>query len=139
MKKHHTKNKGDLGILKAQVSLFEQGYISLIPQTEHETFDLVAYKDGHFKRIQVKYRSVKNGKLEISFRSSWADKHGTHSKTVNKNEVDLYCVYCPGTDKCYWFDPKQFQGNVNLRVELPKNNQKAKIIWADDYLKILSS
>jgi hypothetical protein len=43
---HHTKVKGDLGVLKAQVSLYEQGYLILQPVTEHAPFDLVAYKDG---------------------------------------------------------------------------------------------
>jgi hypothetical protein len=52
--KHHTKVKGDLGVLKAQVSLYEQGYLILQPVTEHAPFDLVAYKDGIFKWIQVK-------------------------------------------------------------------------------------
>ena len=33
--KHHTKVKGDLGVLKAQVSLYEQGYLILQPVTEH--------------------------------------------------------------------------------------------------------
>lgn len=58
MKKHHTKEKGDLGVLKAQLSLFEQGYLILQPVTEHAPFDLVAYKDNAFKRVQVKYKSL---------------------------------------------------------------------------------
>ena len=46
---HHTKNKGDFGVLKCQISLYEQGYLVLTPNTEHSPFDLVAYKDGVFK------------------------------------------------------------------------------------------
>ena len=46
--RHHTKDKGDLGVLKAQVSLYEQGYSILLPLTEHAPFDLVAYKDNDF-------------------------------------------------------------------------------------------
>ncbi|WP_180230119.1 hypothetical protein [Bacillus sp. AFS073361] len=33
--KHHTKSKGDLGVLKAQVDLYEKGYMILLPHTEH--------------------------------------------------------------------------------------------------------
>ncbi len=33
--KHHTKDKGDLGVLKAQLDLFEKGYTILLPYTEH--------------------------------------------------------------------------------------------------------
>ena len=38
---HHTKEKGDLGVLKAQVDLNQQGYQILIPLTEHAPFDIV--------------------------------------------------------------------------------------------------
>ncbi len=73
MYKHHTKNKGDLGVLKAKLDLFEQGYLILNPETEHSPFDLVIYKDGQFKRVQVKYRKLKrNDTIEATFRSSYA-------------------------------------------------------------------
>ena len=63
---HHTKERGDLGVLKAQLDLFEQGYSILNPGTEHAPFDLVAYKDCEFKRIQVKYKSAdKSGSITV--------------------------------------------------------------------------
>ena len=135
--KHHTKEKGDLGVLKAQVSLFEQGYLILQPVTEHAAFDLVAYKDGFFKRIQVKYKSLdKTGALTVHFRSSWADKNGTHMKAVNKQEIDLYCVYCPNTDECYYLDPSDYDKSVTLRVEAPKNNQSKNVKFLADYRRV---
>ena len=82
---HHTKEKGDLGVLKAQLDLFEQGFIILNPVTEHAPFDLVAYREKEFKRIQVKYKSVdKTGAITVHFRSSWADKSGTHMRQIDK-------------------------------------------------------
>jgi hypothetical protein len=134
---HHTKEKGDLGVLKAQVSLFEQGYLILQPVTEHAAFDLVAYKDGFFKRVQVKYKSLdKTGALTVHFRSSWADKHGTHLRAVDKQEIDWYCVYCPNTDECYYFDPREFDKSVTLRVEAPKNNQTKNVKFVSDYRRV---
>ena len=65
MKKHHTKNKGDLGALKAQADVCSQGYTILIPLTEHAPFDFVAYKDNKFLRIQAKYRSVVKGAITV--------------------------------------------------------------------------
>ncbi len=62
---HHTKNKGDIGVLKTCVDLAEQGYLILTPLSEHSPFDIVAYKDKKFLRIQVKYRTLKNGALQI--------------------------------------------------------------------------
>ena len=135
--KHHTKVKGDLGVLKAQVSLYEQGYLILQPVTEHAPFDLVAYKDGTYKRVQVKYKSLdKTGALTIHLRSCWADKNGTHMQAINKGEVDLYCVYCPDTDECYYFKPDDFDKSVTLRVETPKNNQTVNVNFTTDFLRV---
>jgi hypothetical protein len=137
MIRHHTKAKGDLGVLKAQVSLCEQGFLILQPVTEHAPFDLVAYKEGLFKRLQVKYKSVdKTGALTVHFRSCWTDKNGTHMQAVNKDEIDLYCIYCPDSDECYYLDPKQYDKSVTLRVEAPKNNQSQNIRLAADYRRV---
>ena len=134
---HHTKEKGDLGVLKAQLDLFEQGFTILNPVTEHAPFDLVAYRNGEFARIQVKYKSVdKHGALTVHFRSSWADKHGTMTRQVDKNEIDLYCVFCPDTDECYYFDPKEFNRSVTLRVEASKNNQTQNVRFAADFRRV---
>jgi hypothetical protein len=123
--------------LKAQVSLYEQGYSILLPLTEHAPFDLVAYKGNDFKRVQVKYKALdKNGSLTIKFRSCWTDRHGTHMKAVDKETIDLYCLYCPDTDECYFLDPKEFEKSVTLRVERPKNNQQHHIKLAADYRRV---
>jgi hypothetical protein len=135
--KHHTKEKGDLGVLKAQVSLYEQGYSILQPVTEHAPFDLVAYKAGLFKRVQVKYKSLdKTGALTVHFRSSWADKNGTHLRAVDKDEIDLYCIYCPDTDECYYLNPKNYDKSVTLRVEAPKNNQTKHVNFTSDFRRV---
>ena len=134
---HHTKQKGDLGVLKAQVDLFEQGFTILAPLTEHSPFDLVAYRDGEFLRVQVKYRKLdRHGKLDIKFSTCWADKNGTHTVPIDKNEVDLYCVFCPDTDECYYLDPKEFGSNMTLRVKTPKNNQLKNVNFAADFRRV---
>jgi hypothetical protein len=45
---HHTKNKGDLGVLKACADLAQQGFLVLNPLSEHSPFDLFAYKNLAF-------------------------------------------------------------------------------------------
>jgi len=133
MRPHHTKNKGDLGLLHAQLDLARKGYGVLIPMTEHEAFDLVAYKDHAFYRIQVKYRAVANGVLSVPFSTCWADRHGVHSVPIDKGSIDLLCIYCPDTDRCYYVDPKSFRRGVVLRVEPPRNAQRKRIAWAHDF------
>lgn len=60
MVRHHTKDKGDLGVAKVFADLVSKGFMVLFPATEHAPFDLVAY-DGGFLRVQVKYRSAPAG------------------------------------------------------------------------------
>ena len=55
MVRHHTKDKGDLGVAKAHADLAAKGFTVLFPATEHAPFDLVAYAEGLFHRLQVKY------------------------------------------------------------------------------------
>jgi PD-(D/E)XK endonuclease len=136
MKQHHTKNKGDIGVLKSQIDLYEKGYFVCIPLTEHGSFDLVIVKDKERKTVQVKSKSLKNGKLEIPFRQSSSDKRGVHTKHWNKEEIDIVCVYCFDTDKCYYFDPKNYSLSITLRVEAPKNSQIKNIHLADDFLRV---
>ncbi len=131
---HHTKSKGDLGVLKAQVDLFEQGFAIFTPQTEHCPFDLAAYKDGEFRRVQVKYRAVDQfGTCQVRFANCWSDRHGTHTQPIDKGEVDLYCIYCPDTDECYYIEPDKFGLNVSLRVRAPKNGQQRRVNFAAGY------
>ena len=137
MLSHHTKCKGDLGVLKAQLDLFEQGFAIFTPQTEHCPFDLVAYKDGEFRRVQVKYRSMDQfGKIDIKFSTCWADRNGTHTVPVDKSEIDLYCIFCPDTDECYYIEPKKFGSNVSLRVKTPKNGQRIGVNFATDFRRV---
>jgi hypothetical protein len=133
---HHTKDKGDLGVAKAQADLVERGYAVLVPLSEHVPFDLVAYRSGEFLRIQVKYRSAVNGVLSVSFRNSWADRNGSHDRPVDKSEVDLYCIYCPETDGCYYFRPQDYNRRVSLRVLPTRNGQTSLVHLADDFRRI---
>ena len=129
-----------MGLYKSLVDLLEKGFSVYTSETEHEPFDIIAYKTGGiFKRIQVKYRAItKNGTINLSFRASWADKNGSHVNFYDKNEIDLFCIYCPDTDKCYYIDPNNFNKNVKLRFQQPKKygNRKEGIHLAEDFLKL---
>lgn len=136
---HHTKTKGDLGVLKAQVDLAENGYLVCLPLTEHAPFDLIAYRDGVFKRVQVKYKSVSsNGSIHLSVRSCYSTSKGTQDSPANRDEIDIICIYCPDTDCCYYvtFDQIGPSDTLALRVSAPKNNQKQGVTLADDYRRV---
>lgn len=130
---HHTKEKGDIGVLKAQADIAEQGYKILVPLSEHLPFDLVAYKNGEYKRIQVKYRKAVNGSISFDARSTWSDKNGSHVERMDKNQVDIVCLYCPETDKCYYFNPKDMDKSISLRIKDTRNGQSKNVKQAVDY------
>ncbi len=137
MKTHHTKTKGDLGVLKASADLCEKGFLVCMPLSEHAPFDLVVYKNGNFKRVQVKSRSIDSkGGFMIAFRNSYSTSSGVKTKQVDKQSIDIYCVYCIDTNTCYYFNPSTFNKSVSFRVRMPKNNQKQNIHFADDYREV---
>ena len=107
--------------------------MGFFPATEHAPFDIVAYRDGVFIRVQVKYRSAVTGKLSVAFRSVWADRDGTHMKPIDKSAIDVVCVYCPETDECYYLRPKDFSQSVTLRVTPSRNGQKTGVLLAADF------
>lgn len=130
MAPHHTKDKGDLGVAKAHADVVGQGFIVLFPATEHAPFDLVAYADGAFHRMQVKYRTARAGAITVHFRSVWNDRQGTHMKPTDKTAVDVVCIYCPETDECYYVRPTSYRASVTLRITPTKNGQRSGVVDA---------
>jgi PD-(D/E)XK endonuclease len=131
---HHTKDKGDLAVAQAIADLASQGFAVLTPLSEHAPFDLVGYRFGAFVRVQVKYRALSaNGNIEVQFRSSWSDSKGSHTRPLDKNHVDVFCIYCPDTRGCYYVDPKQFERSVTLRVTPARNRQARGVLHADAF------
>jgi hypothetical protein len=129
---HHTKDKGDLAVAKVQADLVERGGTVLQPFTEHAPFDLVAYVDEAFYRVQVKYRTMKGGSVSVPFKTSWADRHGVHTRPMPMNEVDVVAIYCPDTRETYYIDPRTFRGSATVRIEPSKNNQAFRVVRAAD-------
>jgi PD-(D/E)XK endonuclease len=128
--RHHTKEKGDLGVAEAFADLVYKGYDVLFPATEHAPFDLVAYADGTFHRVQVKYRSMRRGVVTLKLNSNWSDRHGVHRSPIDKAAVDAICIYCPETDECYYIRPTDHRVSVNLRITPTKSGQQKGILRA---------
>jgi len=134
---HHTKAKADVGLAKVIADLVDKGYTPCIPLSEHQPYDLLAVLDnGSVFKLQVKYASLKSsGKIDINFRTSWADKHGTHIRHYKKEDFDYYAVYCPEKDKVVYV-PNADNSPKTIRFEKPANNQSKYVKWAAAYLDI---
>jgi PD-(D/E)XK endonuclease len=130
MAKHHTKDKGDLAVAKVHADLVSKEFTVLFPATEHAPFDLVAYAAGEFHRLQVKYRSARAGAVKTQFRSMWADRNGTHAIPMDKEAIDIVCIYCPETDECYYVRPGEHGTSVTLRITPSRNGQLTGVLYA---------
>jgi hypothetical protein len=116
--RHHTKDKGDAGLGFVIASLLGQGIQVALPLSEHLPFDCIAInEEGHLKRLSVKYRAAKEGVIEVSKRSSWADKNGTHIRHHQTGDYDAFAIYCPDTRQCYFVRTEEFDKFLCLRVD----------------------
>ena len=140
---HHTKDKGDLGLVKAISDLTEKGFSILTPISEHLPFDFVAYNASSAKlyRVQAKYSSIKNGQIQVRLRTSYNSRKGCVSTRYEIGSFDVLSVYCPDTNTVYYIDEKDTRENsttLSLRVDSPRpgNNGAicSKIRYAKDYL-----
>jgi hypothetical protein len=127
MKKHHTKDKGDIATTQAIADLTKKGYAILVPAvSEHLPFDFVAFKENKFYRIQAKYSS--DGR--VKGQTSWNDKHGTHIHKYGINDFDYYAIYL--SEKNIVIYPSiKFSGST-FTIEVP--NSATPFYWYEDFL-----
>ena len=132
--KHHTKDKGDKGVGFIIADLLKNGIQVAIPISEHLPFDLIAIsKSGQLNKLSVKYKAMKNGRIEIPLKSSWSNKKGVHIKKSNKKIFDSTAIYCPDNEKCYYINNNEIGYNISLRILKPKKKCKT-IKYAKNYI-----
>lgn len=95
MRYHHTKTKGDLGVAKAIADMVDKGWRVLLPLSEHEAYDFVAYDGERFLRVQAKYRAAVDGCVMFPLSTCWADRHGVHQVPIDRTAIELVSLFCP--------------------------------------------
>lgn len=134
--RHHTKDKGDIGLTKAIADLTEKRYGVCLPISEHMPFDMIAL-DAKMRtaRVQSKYAKANKGSILLRLLSTWADGNGVHHKRVNLDLVDGYSIYCPETGKVYYVPRSVLEDHAStfsLRVQPTKDGSRRR--EADDFL-----
>lgn len=132
---HHTKDKGDRGLGFVISDLLQSGVQPAILLSEHLPFDCIAIApDGRLSRLSVKYRAAKDGAITVSMISSWADRHGTHSRRPDFAAFDAVAVYCPDTALVYYVRCDELKTpRFLLRLDKPKNGQSVGVRYAALY------
>jgi len=137
--RHHTKDKGDMGVGFVIADALKSGFQVATLISEHLPFDLIIISpEMQLCRLSVKYRKASNGTLTVKFVSSWNDRHGTHTKKVDRTEFDATAAYCPDTGQIYYLrnDEVEVSRTMMLRLVPPKNGQKKCIKMAEDFCGI---
>lgn len=114
MRKHHTKEKGDFGVVAVVFDLKKSGITSCLPMSEHLPFDLIAVSaDGQLSRVSVKFRclTARSQSIDFGLRSCWADRKGTHVIKHAKTEYDCLAIYCPDVNKCFYIRVEEIKGH----------------------------
>ena len=107
----------------------------LRPVTDGFRYDLVFDVDGRLMRIQCKWAQRQGDVVVVRCRTSRRGPEGFIRRCYSAEEVDGVAAYCADLDRCYLVPPQLFAGRtmVLLRLAAAKNNQRARIHWAENY------
>lgn len=125
----NTDMKGEIGESSVIKDLMLKGYKVLQPLNKLE-FDLVAYKDALFIKIQVKYCTKINGSLQIRLYTVSNGKPNIWYK-----DIDIIAVYSPELDKVLYLNFKDLNVKSEFRIRIDPTNAK-NIHWWEDYLTL---
>ncbi len=130
----HTKLKGDIGELIAAQEFLKRGWHVAFPYGENLPYDLLIEKDGICKRVQVKAMYPKNGVLHVNCRSS----NNWSVKSYSAKDIDLLVAVDLESSKVYFIpSDKVNKALFDLRLNAPKNGQRKKVNFVDNFLQIV--
>src|SRR5687768_13523768 len=131
--RHHTKDKGDIGLTAVMADLVKHDIQVALPISEHLPFDLVAvHPRGDMIKVSVKYRTMtKRGVVIVRAGNVWNDRNGTHYRPHSRGDYDAVAIFCPNNGQCYYLLAGELTPTVTtLRISDSGNNQIAGICMA---------
>jgi PD-(D/E)XK endonuclease len=86
-------------------------------------------------RVQCKWAARRGDVIPIRCYSSRRTPSGFLRSPYTPDEVDAIAAYCAELDRCYFLPLALFgrRIEIQLRLAAPRNNQSARIHWADDF------
>jgi hypothetical protein len=129
-----TNTKGNKGLANVMADLVNKDFFVFLPIADTTCIDVVvSNKKMELKRVQVKFRSMSEGVIEIPTETVVNGKR----VSVKLDNIDLWAIYCPDNKNIYYVSTEDLKNKkvLVLRVEPPKQKQK-KINYACDYLDI---
>lgn len=135
--RHHTKDKGDVGLTAVMADLLKHDIQVALPISEHLPFDLIViHRSGAMMKVSVKYRTLSSrGSVKVTAGSVWNDRNGTHYRRHNPGDYDAVAIYCPNTSQCYYLLATELTPrDTTLRIVDTENNQSVGIRMAHRFV-----
>ena len=100
---------------------------------DEQKYDILVDFGNGFERVQVKTGREINGIVRC--RVQKRKYNTTILQQYTDKEIDSFIIFCQDNNKLYRIGIEEYRGTVDvcLRVQAPKNNQKASILWAKDF------
>lgn len=127
----NSKQIGDITELQCITYFYKLGFDISIPYGENSRYDFIIDNGYELFRIQCKTCNFKGDYIIIPCRSIRTNRKGNHVVRYSKNEIDYFATYF--NDRCYLISVDEDINVKSLRIKPPKNNQKTKISYLQDY------
>jgi PD-(D/E)XK endonuclease len=114
--------------------LVKRGHRVLVPYGNNHRYDLVVHVGGGFIRAQCKTGRLREGVIRFNTVSTRANTLRAYTTPYDTDQIDLFLIYCPETDRVYALDVGEAAaGHGVLRVSPAANGQAKGIRWAADH------
>ena len=132
-----SNDKGNIAEAAIALEAIKLGIDVLKPVAEHGRYDL-AFDLGHrILRVQCKWATLKGSDVVyVNSTRCRTRKRGYVRGTYRAHEIDALAAYCSELNQCYLLPVELVAGThaLHLRLTMPRNNQRAAINWAEQYL-----
>jgi len=105
------------------------------PIAEGGRCDLIFDLQCKLVRVQCKWAARRGDVIPVRFYSSRRGPEGFRRRSYTTEEADAIVAYCAEVDRCFFLPMDVFgtRTELQLRLALPRNNQKRGLHWADDF------
>lgn len=136
-----SRKKGDIAEKLFELECIKRDIDVYRPVSSGSRVDYLAYVDGVYKKVQIKYISTYNDRISISFTKHQNGRRTEEGKPVYKkycsDEIDMFLVYCPDTNE--WYNiPIELADNSRCltltTLATSKNNQTKGVRYSYEYI-----
>jgi antitoxin (DNA-binding transcriptional repressor) of toxin-antitoxin stability system len=132
-----SNDNGNIAEAAIALEAVKLGIDVLRPVSEHGRYDLLFDLGGRVIRVQCKWGALDRaaGVICVRVGGSRHTPAGYVRSTYSTDEVDAVAVYCGGLDEVFLvpIDVVAGRSAIRLRIDPPRNAQRACINLADEY------